>query len=134
MRAHHAPALFLCALAGCALEPRAAAIRHDPLAPRLIALAASRIQLCYRPPRLGHAARQIETVLGVRYAPDGNLAELPELIAQRGVTDENRADAARMADAARLAVISCAPLALPADHYQNGWDRFELTFSPKAVA
>lgn len=134
MRPHHAPALFLSALAGCAPELRAPATHHDPLAPRLIALAASRIQRCYQPPRLGHAARQIETVLGVRYAPDGNLAELPELIAQRGVTDENRADAGRMAEAARLAVIACAPLVLPADHYRDGWDRFELTFSPKAVA
>ena len=134
MRPRHAPVLFLSALAGCAPELRGPLAHHDPLAQQLIALAASRIQRCYRPPRLGHAARQIETVLAVRYAPDGNLAELPALIAQRGVTEENRADAARMAQAARLAVISCSPLALPVEHYQDGWDRFELTFSPKAVA
>ena len=115
-------------------EPRTVGIDPDPIARQLIAQAASRIQRCYSAPRLGHAARQIETVLAVRYAPDGTLVELPELVAQRGVTDENRADAARMADAARLAVIRCAPLALPVEHYQNGWDRFELTFSPKAVA
>ena len=134
MSLRRAPLLLFSALAGCATAPRGVAIRHDPVAQRLIALAADRIQRCYRTPRLSHAARQIETVLAVRYAPDGSLAELPELIAQRGVTDENRDDAERMAEAARLAVIRCAPLALPADHYQGGWDRFELTFSPKAVA
>ena len=125
---------MLSALAGCAPALREPVAHRDPIAPRLIAQAAARIQRCYRAPRLGHAARQIETVLAVRYAPDGTLSALPELVAQRGVTEENRADAERMAEAARLAVIACAPLALPVEHYQGGWDSFELTFSPKAVA
>lgn len=127
--------LLLSALAaGCMPALRSAAPRADPAALRLIAVAAERVQRCYHAPRLGHAARQIETVLAVRFAPDGSLAELPAVVAQRGVNDDNRADAERMAEAARLAVLRCAPLALPADHYQGGWDSFLLTFSPKAVA
>ena len=111
-----------------------AAPRIDPAARQMILLAAQRIQRCYQPPRLPHISRQIETVLAVSYAPDGNLAALPELVAQHGVNDANRDDAARMAEAARLAVIRCTPLKLPAEHYHDGWDMFQLTFSPKAVA
>ena len=59
---------------------------------------------------------------------------LPELIAQRGVTPTNQHYATRMTEAATLAVIRCSPLSLPPELYQGGWDDFELTFSPRAVA
>ncbi len=135
MRPARLPAVMLLAVAGgCMPVVRGTVARHDPLAQQLIALAAARIQRCYSMPRLGHAARQIETKLSVRYAPDGSLAAVPELVAQRGVTDANRADAGRVAEAAVAAVIRCTPLNLPPEHYRDGWDMFELSFSPKAVA
>jgi hypothetical protein len=136
MIAPRAIAPLLCTIAaGCmpAVRPAAAA-RPDPVVRQLISQAASRIQRCYQAPRLPRASRLIETTLAVRYAPDGSLATLPEVVVQRNVTDANRGDAERMAEAARAAVIRCAPLNLPAERYQGGWDMFQLTFSPKAVA
>lgn len=100
----------------------------------MVALAADQVKRCYHAPRGGRGARDIVTVLRVAYAPDGTLAELPALVAQRGVTDMNRALAAGLAEAAALAVVNCVPLKLPAERYPRGWDSFELTFSPKAVA
>jgi hypothetical protein len=56
------------------------------------------------------------------------------LIAQIGITERNGAEAPRMAEAASLAVIRCAPLRLPPEHYGEVWRTFELTFSPVARA
>ncbi len=122
-------------LAACAPVPVAVAPhRPDPEAQRVIAMAADQVKRCYQAPRVGRGARGIVTVLRVAFAPDGTLAELPQLIGQRGVTDDNRAAAPPLAEAAALAVVRCAPLRLPPERYRGGWDSFELTFSPRAVA
>ena len=52
------------------------------------------------------------------------------LVGQVGINDSNGAEAPRMAQAASLAVIRCAPLKLPPEHYGKIWRAFELTFSP----
>lgn len=102
---------------------------------RVIAMAADQVRRCYRPPpRLDRGARGIVTRLRVAYAPDGALAELPSLVEQNGVTDENRASATPLAEAAALAVVRCAPLRLPPEQYSGGWNSFVLTFSYKAIA
>ena len=108
--------------------------RPDPALVRVIAMAADQVRRCYRAPRAQRGARGIVTVLRVAYAPDGNLAELPSLVTQRGVTEENARAASEMAEAAARAVVTCVPLKLPAERYRNGWDSFVLTFSQKAVA
>jgi hypothetical protein len=121
------------ALAACATTP-------DPTGPdpravaRAVAMAATQIQRCYRTPRVPREGRQITIVLRVRYATDGMMLGLPELVAQRGVTPTSQPYATRMTEAATLAVIRCSPLRLPPELYQGGWDDFELTFSPRAVA
>jgi hypothetical protein len=46
------------------------------------------------------------------------------------VDSDNGAEAPRMAEAASLAVIRCAPLRLPPDQYALIWHSIELTFSP----
>jgi hypothetical protein len=132
------PTLLGLVLAGCVERPARTAgaveARPDPGMARVIAMAADQVKRCYQAPRVGRDGRGIATVLRVAYAPDGTLAELPALVLQRGVTDENRAAAAALAEAAALAVVRCAPLKLPPERYRNGWDSFVLTFSPKAVA
>jgi hypothetical protein len=80
------------------------------------------------------AGKQIVTRLRVRFAPDGSLAGVPAVVGQTGVTPVNRPYASRMAEAASLAVIRCAPLRLPADLYESGWDELDLTFSPQRLA
>jgi hypothetical protein len=96
--------------------------------------AAGQIRRCYRTPRVASAGKQISTRVRVRFQPDGSLADVPLVVAQGGVTAENRAYAGRMAEAAGLAVISCAPLKLPPELYANGWNELDFTFSPGARA
>ena len=119
--------------AGCASAPQPEGPDRRAVA-RVVAMAADQVKRCYRAPRVAREGRQITTVLRVRYAPDGSLTQLPAIVAQTGVTDANRAYASRMAEAASLAVIQCAPIRLPAEYYRGGWDEFDLTFSPRAVA
>ena len=136
------------ALAGCAAPPAKptaapalpiAAAKVRPSMPQqvvaqLTASAARQVKRCYRSPKLGRDARQISTRLRVNYAPDGQLTTLPVVVAQDGVTDANRAAASAMAEAAMLAVIRCSPLSLPREHYNAGWDEFDLTFSLRTFA
>lgn len=135
-------ALLAAVVASCAQPASAptraglqAAVRPDPrLVARITETAAVQVKRCYRAPKLAKSARQISTRLRVYYAPDGQLATLPVLVAQAGVNESNRAHAAAMAEAAMLAVVRCSPLTLPPELYQAGWDEFELTFSPKTFA
>jgi len=139
-----AAALPIALLAGCVtpaatpvgVRPEHRAVpRPDPrVVARLTDSAASQVKRCYRSPKIAKSARQITTRLRVYYAPDGQLASLPVLVAQAGVTDANRAHAAAMAEAAMLAVVRCSPLDLPRELYQAGWDEFELTFAPRTFA
>jgi hypothetical protein len=97
-----------------------------------LAEAARLVQRCYRSPRIASNGRQIVTRLRVRLADDGQVAGLPVVVLQDGVTPANQPFAGRMAEAAIAAVIRCAPLRLPASYYQNGFTEFDLTFSPLA--
>ena len=125
--------LLLVALAGgCVLLPAAPA-RHGEVEQALQS-AARQVHRCYRAPRVSSAGRLIVTRLRVRLTPDGQLAGLPILIGQSGVTPSNRTSAAPMAQAAIAAVMRCAPLRLPPDLYARGWSAFDLTFSPLGVA
>jgi len=114
--------------AGCATSYRNdfAGIRMPT---EIMASAADQVRRCYRNPRGG--PRSIATRLRVRLNQDGSLAGLPMLLSQTGVTPDNRMFAARMAEAASLAVIRCAPLRLPTEFYAEGWQEFELIFSPR---
>ena len=132
------PALLLIALlAACVPPPIGAQHRGGP-DPRLVARvttsAASQVKRCYRAPRLNREARQISTRLRVRFTPDGQLADVPVLLSQGGITPSNRVHAPAMAEAAMVAVVRCAPLSLPPELYQAGWDEFDLTFSPPSFA
>lgn len=121
------------ALAGCATAPEPEGPDRRLLA-EAVANAARQVQRCYRTPKIPREGRQITIVLRVRYSIDGMLVGLPEPVAQRGVSPANQFYARQMAEAATLAVIRCSPLSLPPALHQGGWDDFELTFSPRAVA
>ena len=127
--AFHCAPLSVALLASCAhsTAPEPGAVRAA------IAIAASRVQSCYRSPRVPFEARQIVTRLRVRYAPDGQPASLPVVVSQGSVTPANRAYADEMAQAAVSAVLRCGQMRLPPDLHSGGWDDFDLTFSPGAV-
>jgi hypothetical protein len=91
---------------------------------------AQQVRRCYRAPRIPTAGRAIVTRLLVRYGPDGMLIGLPLMVWQQGVTPQTQAYAGRMTEAARLAVIHCSPVKLPAGADEGRTSEFYLTFSP----
>jgi hypothetical protein len=118
-------------LAGCATS-------GDPLisvtaAQQAVAGAAAQVRRCYRDPPVPSVAARITTRLRVRYDPDGVLIGIPQIVFQQGITPANQAYAARMAEAASLAVMRCSPLHLPPEAHHGGWDEFDLTFSHAAL-
>ena len=133
MASRSTPLLLLAALVGgCAPLPAAPA-RHVQVEQALQS-AARQVRRCYRAPRVSSDGRQIVTRLRVRFTEGGELAGLPILLRQSGVTPANQPYAGPMAQAAIAAVMRCAPLHLPPRLYVNGWREFDLTFSPLAVA
>ena len=118
------------ALAACAHQPEATVRADRAVASQVLASAAAQVRRCYRSPRASTSGRRIVTRLAIRLNADGTLAGLPVIVSQSGVNQNNGADAPRMAEAASLAVIRCAPLKLPPEHYGRVWQSFELTFSP----
>lgn len=92
------------------------------------------VRRCYRTPVRLSAARQIVTVMQVRFGPDGMLAAMPLVAGQSGITPEGAPYAGVMAEAARTAIIRCTPIAAPVELHQNGWSELYLTFSPKGSA
>lgn len=78
----------------------------------------------------GTPAMSIVTTLRLRFNRDGSVAGTPEVIDQSGVTGENRRYASQVADVVRRAVLRCAPVHLPAELYEGGWDDLNLRFKP----
>lgn len=120
-------------LAACAGPSAPVAVR-SPAAVRASAAVAEQVRRCYRSPRVPSSGRAIVTRLFARYGPDGRLVGLPLLVSQQGVTAESRPYAGRMIEAARLAVIRCNPVRLPAEEGKRRESGFFLTFSPRRQA
>jgi hypothetical protein len=96
--------------------------------------AAGQIKRCYRAPKVASVGKQISTRIRVRFQPDGNLADIPQVVGQTGVTPANQPYAGKMAEAAGLAVMRCAPVKLPPELYAKGWSELDFTFSFAARA
>ena len=70
----------------------------------------------------GADAELLVTVLAFDLNRDGTLAGAPRVVSQTGITDANRAQAARHRELAIRAVQLAAPFDLP-ERYYNGWKR-----------
>lgn len=68
----------------------------------------------------GVDADQLVTVLAFDLNPDGTLNGKPRVVAQHGIDDSNRPQAARHAEQAIRAVELAAPFSLPAEYY-DAW-------------
>jgi hypothetical protein len=122
--------LALSMLLTACVEPSTRVRAQSPAALAASAEVAEQVRRCYRAPRVPPAGRGIVIRLLVRYGPDGILVGLPVLVAQQGLIPESRPYAARMTEAARLAIIRCSPVRLPAELSKRRWTDFYLTFSP----
>jgi hypothetical protein len=79
----------------------------------------------------GPGAERIVTPVILRLNRDGSLAGRPRVGRQRGLDDENRRYADRVADLAVAAFLGCAPLrGLPAELYDvpRGWSNFTMNY------
>jgi len=105
-------------ITGAAMNGLAAAIKRQ-------------VQPCYELGGLsGTPAMQIVTTLRLRYNKDGSVAGNPQVVEQTGISPANRAYAQQIADVARRAVLRCAPVHLPAELYEGGWDDLNFRFTP----
>ena len=79
----------------------------------------------------GTGAERIATSVALALNPDGSLRGRPRVINQRGIDDENRRYAQRVADLAVNAFVSCSPLrGLPRELYDvpRGWSNFTMVY------
>ena len=116
---------------GKAEEPRAAVSSRNMAG--LVQAIREQVKPCYVIPTGGEGSDSIQTVLRLRFRQDGAVATPPTVAEQNGLTAANRAYAKQMADAAKRAVLRCAPLKLPADLYEGGWEDIEFVFNPRAM-
>ena len=126
--------MALSLLAAACAEPSAPVPVRSPPAQLASTEVARQVRRCYRSPRVPSVGRRIVTRLLVRYGPDGALVGLPILVGQQGVTIESRPYAARMTEAAKLAVVRCNPIRLPPAPGKRRAVYFYLTFSPQMRA
>lgn len=79
----------------------------------------------------GNGSNRIVTTLNLRLNRDGSLAARPRVTNQRGLDDENRRYAQRVADIAIAAFVGCSPLrGLPGELYDvpRGWSNFTMNY------
>jgi hypothetical protein len=117
---------------GKAQTPRAAVVDARSLA-GLAAAIAAQVKPCYVVPAGGADAESIVTVLRLRFNRDGSVATPPVITDHGGVTGTNQSYMRQMDEAAKRAVLRCAPLHLPANLYEGGWEDIEFVFNPRLM-
>ncbi len=90
------------------------------------------VRPCWNLPMGGKDVSSINTVLHIRFAKTGAVVGQPEVVSQSGVTAANMSYAKPVADAAKRAVLRCAPLRLPPDLYDL-WQDIEFNFDPSKM-
>jgi len=99
----------------------------------LAAAIAAQVKPCYQIPTGGAGSEQIVTILRLRMARDGSVSSAT-VTGHNGVTPANQPYVQQMDDAAKRAVLRCAPLHLPADLYDVGngvgWNDIQFKFTP----
>jgi len=115
---------------GKAQTPRASTVSAQAMA-GLAAAIKRQVQPCYELGSLqGTPAMQIVTVLRLRFNRDGTVSGTPSVEEQSGVTGDNAGYRQQIADVARRAVLRCAPLRLPPELYEGGWEDIQFVFTP----
>lgn len=116
---------------GKANAPRAAAVSAQSMA-SLGAAIIAQVKRCYQYPSGGTDIQRIVTVLDLRMTRDGRVS-LATAVDHEGISDTNRRYVSQMDDAAKRAVYQCAPLKLPPDLYDGGWEHIQIGFHPEAL-
>lgn len=86
----------------------------------------SQVQRCWNPPVGAIEAETMVVSIRLRLTPSGELDGAPEIVAGGGASVAERA----AAEAARRAVLRCAPFNAPADKY-DAWAEVQFNFDPR---
>lgn len=86
----------------------------------------SQVSRCWNPPVGAAEAENMVVSIRLRLDPSGALDGNPEIVSGRGASMAERA----AADAARRAVMRCAPFNAPADKYE-AWADVQFNFDPR---
>ncbi|WP_157215021.1 cell envelope biogenesis protein TolA [Flavisphingomonas formosensis] len=117
---------------GKAQTPQGAKLDARSIAGLASAIAAQ-VKPCYQIPTGGAGSERIVSVLDLRMGRDGSVSSA-SVVGHLGVTPDNQPYVQQMDDAAKRAVLRCAPLHLPADLYDvgdgNGWNHIQFKFTP----
>lgn len=88
------------------------------------------IKRCYAPPPAEIDLSKVIVTLDVRLNADGSLVAPPDALGVSGIDNANRDYANKVVEAARRAIVACAPLHLPPKLYKGGWDHIQARFAP----
>jgi len=99
----------------------------------LAAAIRAQVSPCYNVPSGGTDAQQIVTTLRLRFNRDGSTVGTPSVVDHQGITSTNQGYVRQMDEAAKRAVLRCAPLKLPPDLYEGGWEDITFDFKPEAM-
>lgn len=86
------------------------------------------VQDCWSVPVGIRDASELVVTLAVELAPNGGLSSSPKLIEPKTADGQIQ----QAFEAARRALIACAPYNLPPEKYEN-WKRLEVVFNPKKM-
>lgn len=109
---------------GARLDARASAT--------LVQAIRAQIAPCWNPPLGGDDVRHMTVLLHIRFARNGSVVGVPEVLAQTSVSAGNAAYSKVFAESAKRAVIRCSPIKLPADLYE-AWRDIEFNFDPSQM-
>ncbi len=106
---------------GAQLDARASAA--------LVQAIRAQIAPCWNPPIGGDDAGRMTVLLHIRFAKNGSVVGVPEVLKQ---TAGNATYAKVFAESAKRAVIRCSPVKLPAELYE-AWRDIEFNFDPSQM-
>lgn len=92
----------------------------------------AQVKPCYVRPSGGAETNSIISTLEMKLNQDGTIVST-KVVGHDGVNGTNRSYVQQMDDAARRAVLRCAPLRLPANLYEGGWEDITIDFTPEAL-
>ncbi len=108
-------------------QPQGAARLNAFQAASLEAAIRAQITPCWNVPKAPDGAGKIVVLLGIVLSPAGALVGIPKILSVTGISSGTAAYGRALAGSVRRAVTLCAPLKLPAEHYQ-AWREIELNF------
>ena len=92
----------------------------------------SQIRPCWSPQVGAPNAADLIVDFDISLNPDGSVAQAPQLTGQSASTVTSNAYTRAAADAARRAIMECAPYKLPANQYAT-WRAFTFHFDPRQM-